>query len=491
MPSLRDPRPERPQSLVSWKEIAAFLNRAERTVKRWERDRGLPVHRVPGGERGGVFAYPDELEAWLLGQDDKTTDTSPVPDSPPAAIPAGSDLLPSVPKSDPERAAYRRFLAWTAGSCALLGLVILSIPVLRHFPWSAAAKGNLSEKSRVSLHVPAPTVEDLYLQGRYQWSLRTAESLSKSIDLYTQAIVLDPAYAQAYAGLAESYELLPEYSQASAAEQYARAEVAANRAIELDPNLAAGHRARAFALFWGDWDWQDADEEFRRAIALAPNEMETHHWYAAVLMSRNQRTDSLEQADQALRLGPTNPSIAADVAFIHASFYSNREDAINTLRELARTQPSLVKPSRYLARLDLEDGQYQAYLDDLQHDAAISHNPDEVALAEDAARGWASGGKTGMFEGMREAQQAAFDHGNSSGYTLAKTYLLLGRPNDALHYFKAAFDRNDFNLMTLYACECISGVKNSAGYVALLRQVRERTLRPPASKKLPVAANHL
>src|SRR5580698_10296904 len=56
------------KTLVSWKEIAVYLNRAERTVKRWERERGLPVHRVPGGERGGVFAYPDELAEWLKGK---------------------------------------------------------------------------------------------------------------------------------------------------------------------------------------------------------------------------------------------------------------------------------------------------------------------------------------------------------------------------------------------------------------------------------------
>ena len=61
--------PERAKVLVSWKEIAAFLDRAERTVKRWERERGLPVHRVPGGERSGVFAYSHELNAWLLGDE--------------------------------------------------------------------------------------------------------------------------------------------------------------------------------------------------------------------------------------------------------------------------------------------------------------------------------------------------------------------------------------------------------------------------------------
>jgi tetratricopeptide (TPR) repeat protein len=323
--------------------------------------------------------------------------------------------------------------------------------------------------------------EELYLQGRYQWSLRTADSLSKSINAYTQAIVVDPSYAQAYAGLAESYELLPEYGQATVAEEYARAKVAANRAIELDPNLAAGHRARAFELFWGQWNIPESDEEFRRALALAPNEMETHHWYATALLARQQRAESLAQAEEALRLGPTNPSLATDVAFIRATFQSNRPQAIETLRELTRTQPSLVKPSRYLARLDLEDGRYQLFITDMQNAAAISHNPSEAAIAEAASRGWAHDGKMGMFEAMREVQQTAFERGDSSGYWLARTYLFLGKPNEALHYFKAAYDRNDFNLMTLSACECISSVKNTAGYTALLRQIHDRTFRLPSS----------
>src|SRR5208282_4990293 len=68
MVSLRNDNPGHEKTLVSWKEIASFLDRAERTVKRWERERGLPVHRVPGGERGSVFAYPDELADWLKGK---------------------------------------------------------------------------------------------------------------------------------------------------------------------------------------------------------------------------------------------------------------------------------------------------------------------------------------------------------------------------------------------------------------------------------------
>jgi len=79
------------KTLVSWKEIAVFLNRAERTVKRWERERGLPVHRVPGGERGSVFAYPDELADWLKGKAHELE-----ADDPALGSPAGGQALDSA-----------------------------------------------------------------------------------------------------------------------------------------------------------------------------------------------------------------------------------------------------------------------------------------------------------------------------------------------------------------------------------------------------------
>src|ERR1700751_3896520 len=143
MPLPREPRPEKPQALVSWKEIAAFLNRAERTVKRWERARGLPVHRVPGGERGGVFAYPEELEAWLLGQDSTSLDppqssgqTTAAPENQgesslePAAPAEGQIPFNPSPSPSHESAGLRRILAWITGSALAIGLLLVLIALM-------------------------------------------------------------------------------------------------------------------------------------------------------------------------------------------------------------------------------------------------------------------------------------------------------------------------------------------------------------------------
>lgn len=494
MSTSRTTGPEKSPALVSWKEIAVFLGRAERTVKRWERQRGMPIHRIPGGERGSVFAYPDELRAWLLGELGLAApDSRPIHDrrrrvsdrrqSPkPVPLPADDTAPAETATLEASSAIHHPIFEWAAAAAAIFTLAAGSVFIVGHSSMLASALERITvSDSKMSAHVPKPKAESLYLQGRYQWGLRTADSLDRALDAYTQAIVLDPQYAQAYAGLAETYELLPEYAHADQGDSYARAKLAAAKAIEIDPNLAAGHRAMAFALFWGDWNISLSDAEFRRALALAPNEQETHHWYSTTLLSRQEYTAAIAQADQALRLGPTNPAVAADVAWVHASLQGNRQAAIETLRDLARTQPSLVKPARYLARLEFEDENYPAFLGDLQTAASISQDPDELALAQAASRGWAGGGKPGLLEALRQAHKAAFDSGHTSGFALARTYLLLGKPDVALPYFQAAFDRNDFNLMTLRACDCIATLREDPGYAQLLRRIHQRMHLPPGA----------
>jgi tetratricopeptide (TPR) repeat protein len=505
------PEPEKPQPLVSWKEIAAFLGRAERTVKRWERERGLPVHRVPGGERGGVFAYPVELRAWLLGElglaaaeQPPTHDRRQIPDrrrSVAPAEPAADESAPANPLSPdtspdishPDISAVKRpLLEWATVAAVVFALAIGGVLIVDRTPVSISAAGHgTAAESYTSSDNHQSKLESLYLLGRYQWNLRTADSLARSIDAYNQAVALDPQYAPAYAGLAESFELLPEYSHVDQRDYYARARVAAARAIAIDPNLAAGHRAMAFFLFWGDWDVPGSDAEFRRALALAPDDAQTHHWYSTTLLVRQEDAKAIAHAATALRLEPTNPAIATDTAWVYARLRKDRPAALETLRNLARTQPALVKPVRYLAWSEFEDGNYDAFTADLQTAASISHNPDELALADAASRGWANGGKAGLLETMLLTQKAAFDNGHTSGLDLARTYLLLGKPDDALPYFNAAFDRRDFGLMALPACDCMANLRNNPGYAKLIYRIRRRmrlpsgTLTAVASASLP------
>ena len=500
MPPIRPEPPEQTRTLVSWKEIATFLNHAERTVKRWEQERDLPVHRIPGKERGSVFAYPAELSAWLLGEQGKAVQASSPGENDPVESPSSPRMEPPEPIASGAtplsgrrstdhmgpRISMRSWVTWITPPALILGAAG-GLYLASHLNRSAAAARH-SETTTTSAHTPSPHAEELYLEGRYEWNLRTAQSLNKSIDDFTQAIVQDPAYALAYAGLAESYDLLPEYGDINRDEAFSRAKAASERAIALDPNLPAGHRAKAFALFYGDWDAQGSEREFKEALALAPNEVETHHWYATTLYSRREKEQALAQIDEALRLSPTSPAIQADAAFLHVSLGHNVEASIKTLRELARTQPNLVKASRYLYGIDFARRDYDAFRADLLHTVSIAHKADESELASAVERGWERGGEHGLLAAIRDVDLAQLARGDNKAFDVAGVYLRLGQPGTALHYFELALKQRDVRIARLPADSSLPALEEYPNYRALFQRIDEAMhLSPPPSLHLAVS----
>ena len=125
-----------------------------------------------------------------------------------------------------------------------------------------------------------PEAYRLYLEGRQLWYGRTAEGLKKSIDLFQQAIAADPNYALAYAGLGDTYNVIPSYGTGITSRQAGLlADEATRKALELDDSLPEAHLARADALTFA-LKWDEAEKEFRRAIELNPNSAAAHYFYA-------------------------------------------------------------------------------------------------------------------------------------------------------------------------------------------------------------------
>ena len=159
-------------------------------------------------------------------------------------------------------------------------------------------------------HVPAAEAQDLYLKGRYYFEKRTPADLNQAVDFFTQAIVHDPGYAAPYVGLADSYNLLREYSAMLPEEAFPRALAAASKAVELDPNSAEAHNSLAFASYWGFFDAATADREFKRAIELDATLPRAHHWYATFLVAIQRNQEALVEIERARRLDPSShPSL--------------------------------------------------------------------------------------------------------------------------------------------------------------------------------------
>ena len=158
-----------------------------------------------------------------------------------------------------------------------------------------------------------PEAYQLYLKGRYFAEKYTKEGLEKGIDYFRRGIEVDPDYALAYAGLAYAYANSDDFFLAPR-EAMPRASEAARRAIQLDDTLAEAHLEMGLVLFWYDYDWNNAEKEFRHAIKLEPNYAHTHEFYAWYLISAGRIEEGLAESKRALELDPLSVEVGGIVA---------------------------------------------------------------------------------------------------------------------------------------------------------------------------------
>jgi serine/threonine-protein kinase len=155
----------------------------------------------------------------------------------------------------------------------------------------------------------------LFLKGRYYWARRGENGLRASIGYFERALALDPGFARAWAGLSMAQVVLPFFSNLPADSLLALAAQNAQRALAIDSTVADAHLAWAYALK-GQWRWQESEREFRRALALAPDDAPTHHWYAVLLWSVGRIDAAVEQLTTARRLDPLGVQIWTDYAYV-------------------------------------------------------------------------------------------------------------------------------------------------------------------------------
>lgn len=423
----------RERRLNDWKEIAAFFGRDERTVRRWERQRGLPVHRISGGARNLVFAYTDELEQWLRG------DAAVPADLPAQAAETESVEPPQIPVADADRASdnrgRRRVAGFVAGAMILLAVAAAGIFWIRDVPMPGHG-----------VYKPDPKVQDLYLDAVYYMETRQASGLNRAMLLLTEATTLDPNYADAYAKLADTYNMVSQFTLMPARDAYPKAQAAANRAIALDPDNAGGYAALAFAAFYWDKDFVRSRALFERAIRLDPASAQTHHWYALTLMVAGETERPLSEIGKAQELNPQSRSILANKALI--LFHAGRVDeALAILQPLAEAEPNLRSPPEYLATIYLDQHRWSDFLREYRAAALISGNDARRSIADAAEKALHEEGGEGLLRAMFSEQLRQYQRDREPAYKLAATAAMLGRADDAIRYLEESARRKEDDLL--------------------------------------------
>jgi serine/threonine-protein kinase len=184
-----------------------------------------------------------------------------------------------------------------------------------------------------------PQAYQLYLKGLYHWNKRTAEALRTSIDYFNQAIEKDPSYAQAYAGMALAYVLLPQYSAGSPSEAMAKGNAAARKALEFDDTLPEAHTALGNMLFYFERNIPESDREYQRAIELNPNYATAHQWYGGGNLAATGRFDqAIAEGKRAVELDPLSLIANGELGAIYgyARQYDQAIDQLHKTSELDR-----------------------------------------------------------------------------------------------------------------------------------------------------------
>jgi tetratricopeptide (TPR) repeat protein len=485
--------------LNSWKEIADYLSKGERTAKRWENERSLPVHHVPGGGHGSVYAFTAELDGWLLSQKPKDINPDRIAVGQQDRF-SGSALrslriepvantlqTPASALARTWTVRVRRILPYTALFFAIVLLVFYSLNLHTTSAYTSYLRSLLAKTQSSSSDPDKQLAHELYLRGRFEWNKRTPDSLNRALDYFTQAVVHDPDSAQAYVGLADTYILLREYTLMPEAESYARAAAAAKKAIALDDSLAEAHRSLAFDEIWGNWDFEAGEKEFQRAIELNPEDPVTHLWFANAFAAPGWYAVCLREINRAQELDPSSYAILADKGLLlfHAG---QTKQGLELVKQVEQTDPDFLSPHRYLASMYLTLRDYPNFLAESEKSAELSHDQVLKDTLAAARLGFQRNGERGLLHEMYIAQKKFHEEGKLSGTILAMTCARMGKKEEALQLLRDDYDKHDAKLLMFRDNADLLTLRNEPGYQDLLRKVHSPVPTADAATSVPASS---
>jgi TolB-like protein/Flp pilus assembly protein TadD len=240
---------------------------------------------------------------------------------------------------------------------------------------SGAEQGKLAKKQTESGEAYM-----LYLKGRFHWSKRTAKDLQKSIEYFEQAAALDPQFALAYSGMADSYVLFSGFGIVSPDESFPKAKKAAQKALEIDESLAEAHTALSYALFNYDWNFEESEKQIRRAIELNPNYATAYHWNGnANLLAMGKFDEAIASVRRAHELDPLSLIISADLAT--AYLYAGRfDEAVEQYKKTLELDDNFYYAHAYLGRTYMMRGEYAKALAGYEKAEKLGDDPRVLML---------------------------------------------------------------------------------------------------------------
>jgi TolB-like protein/Tfp pilus assembly protein PilF len=315
-----------------------------------------------------------------------------------------------------------------------------------------------------------PEAYQAYLKGRYYWNKRTEDGLKRGTHYFQQAVEIDPAYALAYAGLADSYALpgIAEYGLLPPKEAMPKAKAAAVKALEIDKTLAEAQTTLAHVRAFYDWDWAGAEQEFKRAIELNPGYAFSHHWYALYLAAMGRHREALAEEIRAQEIDPLSLIINKNVGTI--LYYAGRLDqSIEQYQKALELDPNFVRTHFYLGLAYLQKGMYEEAIAEYQK--ALSISGGVTVLMALLGHAYALSGRAGeaikIISELKEQSDARY----VPAFNIAMIYVGLGEKDQAFGWLDKAYDERSSWLVSLKVEPMFDSIRSDPRFGNLVRQV--------------------
>lgn len=345
-------------------------------------------------------------------------------------------------------------------------ILILSSEVARAIAREIKVAVTPTEEARLTSTRPVnPEAHDLYLRGKYHYFKLTKKELEKANEYFQQAIEVDPNYAQAYAGLAASYEYLSWASHLPLDEAKSKTSALLRKALEIDDTLAEAHLALSGVQFYLDWDWLEGEEEIKIAIALNQNLAEAHYEYAYYLMAMGRFEESIAEAKRALQLDPLSYQYEGTLAYM---YYQARQydQAIAGYQRMAELEPKKSGAYSGLARIYVQMGRYEDAVRTRQKAMTLSGTPPEEVEA--LGRAYSESGPKGYWMWRLEKLKGQYEH---DPYFTAQIYAQLGDKEQAFAWLEKAYEKHDGRIYTLKVEPLLDPLRSDSRFQDLLRRL--------------------
>jgi serine/threonine protein kinase/Tfp pilus assembly protein PilF len=309
----------------------------------------------------------------------------------------------------------------------------------------------------------------LYLKGCYHLAKKTKDDILKGIEYFQQAIKLDPNYALAYAGIADSYNATIVYPYLSPKEAIPQAKAAAQRALEIDPTLAEAHTALANSLAAFDWNWVEAEREFKRALELNPNDSGTHWRYGMYyLMPLGRSDEAIAEVKRAQELEPLDLTMGSVLSWAYMSA-RQYDRALDQAQKIFDLEPNFPLGRWILSQAYISKGMYADAI--ALNEKSLQTDPTNQVFLRFAGYAYTKSGRRREAEEVIKKFKDIAKTQYVMSYWIASIYAALGDKDKAFVELEKAFEERDWEFHRLKVDPFMDPLRDDPRFADLLKKV--------------------